>query len=48
MRDGAFVFCERPVHFARELRLEGRYVVATSEDTFIGSSQNQNGRKVLS
>ena len=33
MRDGAFVFCEHPVHFARELRLEVRYVVATAEDT---------------
>ena len=27
MGDGAFVFCEHPVHFARELRLEGRYTL---------------------
>jgi len=31
LRDGAFVFFEDPVHFAREKRLEGRYVIASSE-----------------
>jgi transposase len=33
MRDGVFTFCEHPVHFAREKRLEGRYVISTSEKT---------------
>jgi transposase len=31
LRDGAFKFFEHPVHFEREKRLEGRYVIATSE-----------------
>jgi transposase len=31
LRDGAFVFFEHPVHFECEKRLEGKYVVATSE-----------------
>lgn len=31
LRDGAFVFFEHPVHFPREQRLEGRYVIATTE-----------------
>jgi len=31
IRAGAFVFFEHPVHFPREQRLEGRYVIATSE-----------------
>jgi transposase len=31
LRDGAFEFFEHPVHFDREKRLEGRYVIATSE-----------------
>jgi transposase len=31
LRDGAFEFCAHPVHFEREKRLEGRYVIATSE-----------------
>jgi len=31
IRDGAFAFSEHPVHFEREQRLEGRYVLATSE-----------------
>jgi transposase len=31
IRDSAFVFFEHPIHFAREQRLEGRYVLATSE-----------------
>lgn len=31
IRDGAFRFFEHPVHFEREKRLEGRYVVTTSE-----------------
>ena len=31
IRDGAFVFAEHPVHLQREKRLEGKYVVATSE-----------------
>jgi transposase len=31
LRGGAFVFFEDPVHFEREKRLEGRYVIATSE-----------------
>lgn len=31
LRDGAFEFFEDPVHFEREKRLEGRYVIATSE-----------------
>ena len=31
IRDGAFVFFEHPVHLEREKRLEGKYVVATSE-----------------
>jgi transposase len=31
IRDGAFTFGEHPVHFDREVRLEGRYVIATSE-----------------
>jgi hypothetical protein len=31
LRDGAFEFFEHPVHFEREKRLEGRYVIATSE-----------------
>jgi transposase len=31
IRDGAFTFFEHPVHFEREQRLEGRYVIATSE-----------------
>lgn len=32
--DGVFEFFEHPVHFAREKRLEGKYVVATSEKDF--------------
>ncbi len=31
LRDRAFAFFEHPVHFEREKRLEGRYVIATSE-----------------
>ncbi len=31
IRDGAFVFFEHPVHLEREKRLEGKYVIATSE-----------------
>lgn len=31
LRAGALVFFDHPVHFEREQRLEGRYVVATSE-----------------
>jgi len=31
LRDGVFEFFEHPVHFEREKRLEGRYVIATSE-----------------
>jgi transposase len=31
LRDGVFDFREHPVHFEREQRLEGRYVIATSE-----------------
>jgi transposase len=31
VRDGAFKFFEHPVNFEREKRLEGRYVIATSE-----------------
>ncbi len=31
MRDGAFVFFEHPVNLERERRLEGMYVIATSE-----------------
>jgi len=31
IRDGAFAFFDHPVHFEREQRLEGRYVIATSE-----------------
>jgi transposase len=31
IRAGAFSFFEHPVHFEREQRLEGRYVIATSE-----------------
>jgi len=34
IRDGAFEFFEHPVHFEREQRLEGRYVIATSEKAF--------------
>ncbi len=34
MRAGAFVFFEHPVHFDREKRLEGRYVIETSEKSF--------------
>lgn len=34
VRDGAFEFFEHPVHLAREKRLEGKYVVATSEKDF--------------
>ena len=30
-RDGVFTFREDPVHFEREKRLEGRYVLSTSE-----------------
>jgi transposase len=33
IRDGAFSFMEHPVHFEREKRLEGRYVISTSEKT---------------
>jgi transposase len=33
IRDGAFTFGTHPVHFEREQRLEGRYVIATSEKT---------------
>ncbi len=33
IQDGAFTFVEHPVHFARERRLEGRYVISTSEKT---------------
>jgi len=33
IRAGAFVFFEQPVHLEREKRLEGRYVIATSERT---------------
>jgi transposase len=31
IREGSFVFAEHPVHLAREKRLEGKYVVASSE-----------------
>jgi transposase len=31
IRDGAFVYFEHPVHLEREKRLEGKYVIATSE-----------------
>jgi transposase len=31
IRDGAFVYFEDPVHFDREKRLEGRYVISTGE-----------------
>lgn len=31
IRDGAFVFAEHPIHLEREKRLEGKYVIATSE-----------------
>jgi hypothetical protein len=31
--NGVFSFCEDPVHFEREKRLEGRYVIATNEKT---------------
>jgi transposase len=31
LREGSFVFFEDPVHYEREKRLEGRYVIATSE-----------------
>lgn len=31
LRDGAFAFSEHPVHLPREKRLEGKYVIATSE-----------------
>jgi Transposase DDE domain len=31
LRGGSFVFFEDPVHYEREKRLEGRYVIATSE-----------------
>jgi transposase len=31
LREGAFVFLEHPVHLEREKRLEGKYVLATSE-----------------
>lgn len=31
LREGAFEFFEHPVHLDRERRLEGRYVIATSE-----------------
>jgi transposase len=31
IRDAAFVFFEHPVHLPREQRLEGKYVIATSE-----------------
>jgi transposase len=33
IRGGAFAFREHPVHFEREKRLEGKYVIATSEKT---------------
>jgi transposase len=31
IRDGAFVFFDHPIHLACDKRLEGRYVIATSE-----------------
>ena len=31
IRDGAFIFFDHPVHLEREKRLEGKYVIATSE-----------------
>jgi transposase len=31
IRDGAFVYFEDPVHFDREKRIEGRYVISTGE-----------------
>jgi transposase len=31
LRDGVFAFCEDPLQFDREKRLEGRYVISTSE-----------------
>ena len=34
IKDGIFAFTEHPLHFEREKRLEGRYVIATSEKTF--------------
>jgi transposase len=34
LREGAFEFFEHPVHLEREKRLEGKYVVATSEKDF--------------
>jgi transposase len=33
IRGGVFEFFEHPVHFEREKRLEGRYVISTSEKT---------------
>jgi transposase len=34
IRAGAFVFFDHPVHLEREKRLEGKYVIATSEKNF--------------
>ena len=31
IKDGIFAFTEHPLHFEREKRLEGRYVIATSK-----------------
>lgn len=33
IHNGAFTFAEHPLHFEREKRLEGRYVISTSEKT---------------
>ena len=33
LREGKFEFSEHPVHLAREKRLEGKYIIATSEMT---------------
>jgi transposase len=38
IRDGAFVFFEHPVHLACEKRLEGKYVIASSEKNLDGQA----------
>jgi transposase len=38
LRDGAFRFFDHPVHLEREKRLEGKYVIATSEQNFDAQS----------
>ena len=47
LRDGEFEFFEHPVHLPREQRLEGRYVIATSETTMDAVTAVQTYKELM-